>query len=401
MKSIFQLGATFAILAAAIALCAPGPGASSARLVIANTYTSSVNFGSIFKLAGTAEDPSLRRVAMLSTDVMADGLQPTPNVQVMRVGADTCLFLADSQYDGNTITSFKYPGLVQVGDYTDPNVLDSSLGISIVAHGHFLIASYTGLVSQQYASRLDTWNINPGCALSLAATYVPDSPASSLAITPDGKTLVLAYLDSRSGPVASFSIAANGSLSELSTAFTGADFVNSSDITRDGQYAVFGINGPNQYEYTELAAFPIQPNGQLGELQIFGGDGSLGSGINTGWIWFSPNGKFLFTDALSSEQVTTLNFAENPLDVTYACMTNLKEVQNNSNSTVYPGQLATALPSGAGGLLYVAESMNPSAAIGILSIDESTGCTTEVHGSPSNVQRGSLDSITAWPPRPF
>jgi hypothetical protein len=61
--------------------------------------------------------------------------------------------------------------------------------------------------------------------------------------------------------------------------------------------------------------------------------------------------------------------------------------------------MATVVPHGAGGGLYVAEAYDFST-LGLLSIEPETGCLTEVPGSPYPLSSGG-SSLIAWPPRPF
>jgi len=148
---------------------------------------------------------------------------------------------------------------------------------------------------------------------------------------------------------------------------------------------------------------------------VLGGDGQLGPGPGTGgWLRLSPDERFLFVDTYGDatdtrkrpdydfvNQVTTLNFSENPFGLTYSgCLTTLKVPQGDKS--MLDGGMATVEPSGAGGGLYVSEYDN-SSTIGLLSINSTTGCTTETAGSPYLVtsQGGLLQSVLAWPPRPF
>jgi len=63
--------------------------------------------------------------------------------------------------------------------------------------------------------------------------------------------------------------------------------------------------------------------------------------------------------------------------------------------------MATALPSGAGGFLYLTETAT-SNQIGLFAINPTTGCLTEATKSPAIIgESGALQSIATWPPRPF
>jgi hypothetical protein len=172
------------------------------------------------------------------------------------------------------------------------------------------------------------------------------------------------------------------------------------DITADSKYAIIDL----QSDYTAVDVFPINPNGSLDTRYYeFGGNESLGDAVGGGWIWLSPNEKFLFvTD--NSTQVITLNFSEAdlPNGLTYTgCTSTLRLAKGNPASIAYG--MATELPSGDGGELYVAELGEYSSYIGLLAIDSSTGCTTEAPNSPFGLSdaNAAISTVAAWPPRPF
>jgi hypothetical protein len=65
--------------------------------------------------------------------------------------------------------------------------------------------------------------------------------------------------------------------------------------------------------------------------------------------------------------------------------------------------MATELPSGDGGELYVAEEGDYGSYVGLLAIDPSTGCTTEGMASPFQLSdtNAGISTVVAWPSRPF
>ncbi len=395
MKSIFHSVAAIAALTSAITFCSPSPDASSENFVVTNNNNVYIdNTGTVLKLEDMRAKPQIKALATLQTGVADAGGGPGPNIQIMRAGADICVFLSDPEYNSNEITSFKYPELTRVGSYSDPNLADSHIGISMAGRGRYLIAVYLGLLDGNNLPSIDTWKIDSGCTLTLVAAYVPATPAGAPALTPDGKTLVVAFAGDN-GPVDSFSIGPNGVLEAHASQFTGSVSANASDITQDGKYVIFALTPQYPLENTELAIFPIESDGSLGKIELFD---NLGPGIGTDSVWLSPDEKFIYVID-NTNLLTTLNFTENPLSVTYSgCLTTLRTLGNS----FYPGQMATVLPSGSGAGLYVAEAGNPRGAIGLLSIDPTSGCTTEVPDSPFPTgSGGDLGSIASWPPRPF
>ncbi len=401
MKSIATLVATLSLIVAAVALCAPGPNASSEHFVVTNNNSPQDNSGTIFRLAGTRSNPVLHVVKTLDTgEPTPYGGLSTPNVQVVRSGADICVFLTEPLKNGNELTSFKYPGLALVGNYTLSQVTNSEYGIGIAAHGGYLFAAYGDNIS--YTATIATWQIGSGCALTLASTYIASNPINSLAVTPNGETLVVAY--AARSDVDSFSIGTAGALTEHGPYYEDAlSDAEGLDITRDSEYAIF--DGQCSTCYPNYPAFlatrVINSDGSLGAEDDWGGDeGGLGPGGEDGWVRLSPNEKFLFVNN-GGGGLTTLNFSETPrLTIGYSgCYTTLK---NNGVPTVITGAMGTALNSGSGAGLYVSEMNDPDSGVALLSVNPSTGCTTEVPGSPFPTgQNGGLNSLVSWPPRPF
>ncbi len=397
MKSCTRFAFSFILVAAAVAMFAGAPGADSAKyLVLNDNDLSGVNYGTILKLAGTARDPVLDVAATLNSQSAAGGGGGAPAIQVVREGSDTCVFMTDYLDSGefNQMSSFKYPGLELVANYSDPQVPTGIYPYVVVASGGYIFEG----ISHYIAS----WQIGPGCTLSLLqTTHVSEGPYY-MDVTPNGKTLVssndTAYVDS-------FSIGPNGVLTEMGPVDTYSTGMHGLDITADGLYAIFAAtpicdNGCTTY----LVIFTISSDGSLENERDFGDDGSLGDTYGISYVRLSPSEKFLFasgyTEGGVSDQLVTLNFTETPLKVSYSgCTTTL-----NQESNVFARSLATVATSGSGKGIYVAESnaATGTSAVGLLDINSSTGCTTEVPMSPFPLKgSAALTSLIAWPPRPF
>jgi hypothetical protein len=417
MKSFFKIAATIAILAAAVAFCAPGPNASSEHFVVVNDNnlyaigSHGDDYATLLKLEGAKQNSLLKQTAMLDSGEPSAGqiFAATPTVQIVRIGADVCLFMADS--DGpasdtpNEITSFKYPSMTPVGSFSDSNVSSSEAGIVIVADGNYLFAAYDGYHAGSYMA---TWQIEPGCTLALLGTYpISDEDVINMAVTPDGKTLVASESSSYACCEDSFSVGAGGALTEHGPYYlSNALFSSGLDITADSKFAV--VNVESFTGYTEVNVFAIDPNGSLGTQYTFGGDGSLGKAAAGYYVWLSPDERFLFVDGSTGTvpQVTTLNFSESPIDITYiGCITTLK-IPIGADA-LYANSMATVGTSGTGVGLYVADMGLAEGyyvpAVALLTIDPTTGCTTETRNSPAIISDpyAYLTSLVAWPPRPF
>jgi hypothetical protein len=166
------------------------------------------------------------------------------------------------------------------------------------------------------------------------------------------------------------------------------------DITSDNKYAIFAETAENLGDPTQVGVYTINSDGSLGDGYTFGGDGSLGPGSNAGYVWLSPDEKFLYVSGDGPpSSVTTLNFDESAHSLTYSGCS--KRLETSANG------MATAMPFGSGGFLYVGV-YTEFADVALFEIDPSTGCLTGVPGSPfSTGKSGYAESVAAWPPRPF
>ncbi len=397
MESIFRFGATIAVLVAAVALCAPGPNASSEHFVVTNDgdgVNGMLNTGTILKLEDVVGKAALKSVHPLETGVTGDN----GGVVTLRAGANICAFLGNGNWNGDSISAFKYPGLQLVGNFADPQWSQSADDIVIAGRGGFLFAGFQINVSP-YRAYIDVWTIGNGCAMTLQGTYPASSQSplsvTALAVTPDGNTLLASYSNGDEG---SFSVAANGALMEHGPydQFYG-DIALVVDITSDSKYALVGIEGFAPYNYTQVGVFTINPDGSLGRAYNFGGGGELGPGQGTVVVRLSPDERFLFvTDNITkAHRITTLNFTESPLSLTYTgCIIAPRDV-GASNEL---GNLATVMTYGAGGGLYVGEY---NGAVGLFSVNSTAGCLEEVRGSPFLYGEPSGGQLAVWPPRPF
>ncbi len=406
MKSRSRFTVVLIFLAVGVALCATNPGApalsaaegsSQHYVVVNNGDISGNNHATILKLAGTVKNPLLKAAATLNSGEPGDGGEGSPAVQIVRRGSDTCVFMTDGVNSGgaNQLSSFKYPGLTLVGNFTDDNVPNSLYPLVIVASGDYLFEGFSHYIA--------SWAVGSGCALSLLQTTYVTMGSYDLATTPNGKALVGS---NGSFYVESYAIGPNGTLTERGPIITNSYAnANGLDITADSKYAIFTAILSCTGCTTYVAVFSINLDGSLGNEQDFGGDGSLGNAAGINFLRLSPNEKLLFASGYGQNeienQIITLNFNENPLKISYSgCTTTLK---------LPPGpiaySLATVTPSGTGEGLYVVESNQVSGlgSVALLRINSLTGCTTETPGSPFSLgdNNSAATSLVAWPPRPF
>ena len=253
--------------------------------------------------------------------------------------------------------------MTPVGSFSDSNVSSSELGIVIAAHGNYLFAAYDGYQTNSY---LATWQIGSDCTLKLLRTDEIPYQVFNMAATPGGNALLVSYTGGGTlNGVDSFVIGSGGVLTETGPyGLSNAKAAWGLDITADSEMAVFTMQGfgpPYDDGETEINTFVINSNGSLGQQGNFGADGSLGTAYGGGWIRLSPNEKFLFVTAdVPDDPVTTLNFSENPLNVSWSgCLTTLK-IHKGAQAVLGQG-IATLLPMGGGGGMAIAEGNNRSA----------------------------------------
>jgi hypothetical protein len=365
--------------------------AAGTQFVITNNNLGGANTISALELSSG----SLDFLASLSTggNGSGGGSFAVPRALVYLKGADKCGFFSDS--GTSDIAAFKAvnTGGKKVGNFKDPKGnggSGTSGGIGLTIGGDYLFAGYAG------SSNVGIFKILAGCKLKLAGTKKIPNPAAGLRATPNGKTLVVAY-GYGANQVDSFSVSATGKLTEHGPypASAGAAGV---DITQDGKYAIFGDAVGTS---TEIEIYPINADGSLGKDNKFGGDGSLGAGVDSSNVWLSPNEKFLFVTNNLSAQVTSLMFSEKPLGLSYVNITTLKD----ASQIISTAEATTAASSGNGGYLYVSEYSSPNSFVALLQIN-SDGSTTEAAGSPFaiTVTDGGgpgLQSLAAYPTRKF
>ena len=266
-------------------------------------------------------------------------------------------------------------------------------GIGLAVDRKALYASFTG------SGTIGVYRLGPQCTLK----FVQDVSAVGLfggdidGMKIHGNLLVVAYGD---GSVSSFDVStgipvSNNDLQETAGYGAYGGRPAGVDISSDGHWASFGdVNGINETGLVEIADIS---SGKISGTTAF----SLGIGQNSNNVWFSPDNTLLYITNNYSGQVTAAYFDSATGDIGPQCISPV--LRNFGSIWVFATGISTALNSGTGKALYVAEWGSPSS-IGIVNVSSNgSSCTlTENVNSPvTDPQSSALTSIGVFPPRNF
>jgi hypothetical protein len=401
MTRISRKFAATALSALLLALCGGSAYATNHYVVTNDNPPATANTVSAFKVGA---GPALTLVTTVPTGGTSSGggyfAQQTQSIA--QDGSNTCVFAGDG---GSTplsdISAMKIisssPFLQVVHNYMSPDGDTGNIGL--VTSNGYLYAAYGNTLS------IGVWKIGPGCTLTFETDLtgqggiVSGYSIDGMAVTPNGSFLVVAYGD---GSVGSYAIG-GGSISligqEIIAGYTvGAGaYAGSVAISSNGMWAIFGdFSGSNT---TQLDVASIGSNGLLAPTATYGGLGQLGAGLDSNGIQLSPNNDFIYIADATSGQETTVSFNASTGVITYpnACLTNLNGFNTN---WLFSSQVQAVTTAGTGAGIYVSEGgfgLSAGSYIALLSINSTTGCATEIAGSPYlDPATITLESITAY-----
>jgi len=375
------------------------------RYVVANNNVPGTNTVSIYELSGNTLGASLVAVTTVPTGGTGIGGGYPANVTLFPgpISQGHCVFVGDSgSGDIATMTPIHNNQHLQlVGNYNSPDGDAASAGGLGIAYSNiFIYANYTGN-GNNIPPAIGVWELAQGCGLAFAAHLatagINGGPIDSMVVTRRGEYLIVAYTD---GSIGSYYIGNGGvkltSQEIISGSGVGSGaYAGSVAISRDGKWAIFGDSSASNATQIDVAS--IGKNGVLGPTTTYGGDGSLGSGLNATGIAFSPDNRFIYVVDSGSGQITTLSFDTTTGIVTYPnnCLTNLKDYNTNWSTA---SQVDVIGDAGTGTGLYVSEGfLTGESYIALLSVNSKTGCTTELPHSPfTDSNGGSLQSIATF-----
>lgn len=374
----------FAVTALAVlALSITAFAQTSSHYLIVNNDNSQANSASFYTVNS---DGSLAEAAVVSTGGLGlDGIGAvvTRRVNVLASATQNCAYVSNG--GSASITSIDIPTLTVAGMFSGGRG-DSGTGggIGLANNGKFLYASFVG------SKTLATFQILSGCQLRFLRdiSAVGLSGGAMLDMAAQGGILVASFND---GSIGSFNIAHGIPLSnrdlEVSTAHSqDGSPIGGVDISADGHFALLGNVFSPLVEVADISS------GKLTPTVVYR---NIGTGSDSNAVWLSPDSLTLYLANFFSGQVTAASF--NPItgDVSGGCTSNFLTGNNFSS------ELATATQQGSGSVLYVSEADRN---IGVVDVNVGAGnCSlTEQLNSPVNdPNTETLESITAFPPRPF
>jgi hypothetical protein len=391
-----KYGVTMALVQVALVpLSQPGlaQGAETPTRYVITNDNRNPNSATFFEIGGTTMAPTLTLLSVVGTGGVGNSNAPegAKTVVTAKVGKEACAYVANPA--SNNITAIDIYTQLYAGIFTASQE-DTGLN-GLASNGTYFYASYG--TSKTIAAFLMT----TGCGLAylddVSAVGESNAPVNGMAA--HSNILVTTF---GNGSIESFNIAAgvpvsNGDL-QYSTGHQSQLSPQGVDISQNGDYAVFGDQGPAvDVEVSDISSGKLTPTKAYANLGTVGGSDNLYLSPNDGLLYVSSN-------HLPNAEVTALYFNETTGEIAAGCSATPKNASGAYN-------LALELPSGAGGVVYAAEgSPAPahSSQIGMFTITSSgKTCTlTEGTQSPSNSPVADSDgfglkSIAVYPPRPF
>jgi 6-phosphogluconolactonase (cycloisomerase 2 family) len=376
-----------------------------------NGGSSPKNSATIYKIN---TDGTLTLVNTLPTGGNGNGggFFAVANANVIHSKTQPCAFVADGNPNFSTQTSPDVAGinlstLAVTGTFAASSSDNAgNAGMGLADAGKFLVASFSGNSTFKLGPTIGTYRVQTGCKLkylgSIAATGKNGGLPDGTKVTPNGKTLVVAYAD---GSVGSYSISSTGALTligqELTT--TGA-FAAGVDITADGKWAIFGDANINP---VQVDVAPIMAGGVLGATVNY--KPFTKTALNGNNVLLSPDESLLFLDNNSSGTVSAAPFNKKTgvVNIAKSCTSDILNLFDVS--WFFGGNMNFSKTTSTGGKLYLAEGGFPPAGIGIIKYHklgkgEDEPCElVEDPSSPVSdpADAFGLNSIGRYPPRAF
>jgi DNA-binding beta-propeller fold protein YncE len=338
-------------------------------------------------------DGHLSDPVSVSTDGngMAGGYLGIARIVVSDRNGEACIYAANAQSENITGIDAHDRRVTGLFHGTLQDVKIARDGIGLALGETYLYATFSG------SGNIAAFRLQPDCKLDFAgevhAQGLSGGRAEGMAV--HGNTMVVTYGD---GSVGSFGVAAGVPIAHDDAQYLPGvreDFIPGAvDISRDGHYAIFGGGSTaSEVQVSDISSGKIMPP------KVY----KLGPAWSSDSVRLSPDESLLYVSNSSGGRVTVAFFERKTGQVRQGCTSD--PLKGFYAKFTYIGAVATELPEGVGGILYVPEyDANGRSNIGLLRFTPTrTGCTlTELEQSPVAGSPGSaLLSIAPYPPRPF
>jgi len=410
MKGFMTLVFTLALFAVTVTLCTSSAFAAKKYLITNDDVFSSGGGANTATVYSVGAGGALTLVKTIATKGSGSGggFFAAGRVNVLHSKTQACTFVTDSNpnFTVNTapdVAAINLNTLALVGTFHAGKMDNgANSGVGLADAGNYLVASFSGNGTLKIGSTLGSYKILAGCKLkylgSIAASGINGGSPDGTKVTPDGKTVVVAYVD---GSVSSYSISSTGKLALIGNELTSTGaFAAGVDISADGKWAIFG--DASGIPSVDIA--PISSSGVLGATVHYQ---YLDQGANSNNVLLSPDESVLFVSNNSTGGIGAVAFNKTTgvLDPTHSCSSGT--LKNFDASWIDLGSLAMASSNGTGSEVYAAEFGFPSGIAIVKYSPHQSGedefCDlTETAASPvADPASNGLVSIGVFPPRPF
>ena len=405
MRGSMKLILTLAL----VALCAASTFAAT-KYVVTNDDIPSANTATFYTV-GAGGKLTLKKTVATGGTGLGGGFFADARVNVSHSKTQPCVYVSNAT--SNNISAINEATLKNNGPFkAGANDHGSAGGITVVSTKAWVYAGFSGASGGDGTGSIATYQELAGCKLK----YVKSIPAHGLgqgifgigqptgmAVTPDGKTMVVGYDD---GSIESFNISAGVpkpiGKAVNTTGFAQGDYPGSVDITADGKYAIFG-DIPTTTTSGAVVEVGLISTLKTGKTKVYG---PIQSGFNSNFITLSPDESLLYISNNQGGTITAAHFTKTTgvVSTTKSCMSSA--LNNFNNTWFYVGGLTTEnTQSGPGLAVYLAElGFGTGSGVGQVNVKYSaSGCTlTEAKTSPYAGSSGSsVFSVGSFPPRPF
>ena len=396
------------ILALALTvLCAVSTFAAT-KYVITNDDNPTANTATFYTV-GAGGKLTLKKTVSTGGTGLGGGFFANVRVNVSHSKTQPCVYVSNSS--SNNVSAINEMTLKNNGPFNAGSKdAGTAGGIALVSTTSYVYAGFGGVSAGDGSGTLATYKELAGCKLK----YVKSIPAvglgqgtfgigqpAGMAVTPDGKTMVMAYDD---GSIQSFNISAGVpkpiGKAVNTTGFANGNYPGSVDITADGKYAVFGDITSTSSSGAVVEVGPIATL-KNGKTKVYG---PIQTGFNSDFVSLSPDESLLYISNNQGGTITAAHFNKTTgaVSASKSCMSAV--LKNFNNTWFYVGGLTTQnTQTGNGTAVYLAELGFTGSGVGQVNVKTTTsGCTlTETKGSPYADPTGFVLSVGSFPPRPF